>query len=327
MSKDVAERSWRLETRLVHVGSEPNAETGAVVPPISLATTFAQPSIGQLRGKSDPNSYGRGYDYSRSGNPSRGALERNVAAAEDGAVAAVAYSSGLAAIHAVVSLLDSGDEVVCIDDVYGGAQRLFRRVSQPSAGISFRFISMTDPGAVRTALSPRTKLVWVESPTNPNLLVCDIAAIAAIANEARVMLCVDNTFMSPYFQNPLKLGAHLVMHSATKYIGGHSDVVMGVVATSDPNLAARLRFLQSSIGSVPSPFDCYLALRGMKTLHIRMQAAGANAQAAAEMLEKHPLVRMHPSRRKLVKAQTCPLGIAVIAAVNQSCCNAGRCGK
>ena len=283
----------RLETNYVHVGSEPDSSTGSVATPIVLGTTFSQSSLGHPKGASDPNSHGKGYVYSRTGNPTRGALERALAAAERGKFG-VAFSSGLAAIHAVCSLLESGQDVICIDDVYGGTQRMFEQILAPQSNLTFQFVPMHDPAVVAKAIQPgKTKLVWIETPTNPNLIVVDISAIANAVHkiDQSIIVCVDNTFMSPFLQQPLNLAADIVVHSITKFIGGHSDVVMGCCVTNNDELAKRLRYVQFSIGSVPSPFDCYLALRGMKTLHLRMSASQDNAQQIAVLLSKHPQVR------------------------------------
>lgn len=264
------------------------------------------------------NSFGNGFEYSRTGNPTRGAFERQIAAVENGRFG-LAFASGMAATSAVIHLIKTGDHVVCIDDVYGGTQRkwlicswdlcseprtgrltslrsdavfagYFRRVVAPTAGVNFTFIDIADGAAVEAAITPETKMVWIETPTNPTLKLVDIASVAEVTKKHGVTLVVDNTFMSPYFQNPLDLGADIVVHSVTKYIGGHSDVVMGVVITNSEEVNTRLRFLQNGIGAVPSPFDCYMAMRGLKTLHLRMEAAARNAQAIAEFLEAHELV-------------------------------------
>ena len=286
-------------TIAIHAGQDPDAQTGAVCVPISLATTFAQASPGVTKG----------FEYSRTHNPTRGAYEVQVAALEK-AKHCCAFSSGMAATVAVVqALLRSGDHVVSIDDVYGGTQRYFRRICQPSMGLSFDFVDLDTE--LDAAIKPgRTKMIWCETPTNPTLKLSDIRAIAAVARRHSCHLVVDNTFMSPYFQNPLELGATLVTHSVTKYINGHSDVVGGVVCTSDDAIAEKLRFVQNSIGAVPSPFDCYLAMRGLKTLHVRMAQHARNAQAAAEFLQGHPAVEKvlypglpsHP-QHELAKAQ------------------------
>lgn len=276
-------------TTAIHAGQEPDAQTGAVAVPISLASTFAQSSPGVVNGRDQPNSFGRGWEYSRTGNPTRGAFERAIAACEHGRFA-VAYSSGMAAITAAVHLLKQGDHVLCIDDVYGGTQRYFRQTVKPTYGMDFDFVDMSDVATIKAAIRPQTKMLWIESPTNPTLKITDIAAVARVAKAHKLLLVVDNTFMSPYFQNPLDLGADVVLHSITKYINGHSDVVMGVVITNDEDINTKLRFVQNGIGAVPSPFDAYLALRGLKTLHVRMAAHAKNAQAVAEFLEAHPAV-------------------------------------
>lgn len=260
--------------------------TGAVVPPISLATTFRQLTPGVPTAVDDPNSFGAGYEYARTGNPTRGALERAVATAE-GAKYCVAYSSGSAATSAVIHCLEHKDHVLCVDDVYGGTQRYFRRIVQPKMGIAIDFVDMSQGNL---PFQDATKLVWLESPTNPTLKITDIRMVAQECKQRNCLLAVDNTFCSPYFQSPLALGADLVVHSVTKYIGGHSDVVMGLVCTNSEDLYTQLRFIQNGVGAVPSPFDCFLAHRGLKTLHVRMEAAGRNAQAIAMFLEEHKSV-------------------------------------
>ncbi|KAJ0403268.1 hypothetical protein P43SY_007572 [Pythium insidiosum] len=276
-------------TKAIHAGQDPDPYTGAVAVPISLASTFAQSSPGVVYGKDQANSFGKGWEYSRTGNPTRGAFERAIAACENGKFAA-AYSSGMAATTAVVHLLKQGDHVISIDDVYGGTQRYFRQTVNPTYGIDFDFVDMSEPTNIENFVRPNTKMVWIESPTNPTLKITDIAAVAAVAKKHNLLLVVDNTFMSPYFQNPLDLGADVVVHSITKYINGHSDVVMGVVITNSEDIYTKLKFVQNGIGAVPSPFDAYMALRGLKTLHVRMATHAKNAQAVAEFLEKHPNV-------------------------------------
>jgi len=260
--------------------------TGAVVVPISLATTFEQRTPGQATAVGDPNSFGMGYEYSRTGNPTRGAFERAVAAAEN-AKYCVAFSSGSAATSAVVHLLAHGEHILCVDDVYGGTQRYFRKIVSPQMGIDVDFHDFSEG----VPFQEKTKLVWLETPTNPTLKLTDIEMVAVKAKERNCLLAVDNTFCSPFFQTPLDLGADLVVHSVTKYIGGHSDVVLGVVCTNKVDLYNKLRFIQNGIGAVPSPFDCFLAHRGLKTLHIRMEAASRNAYAIALFLENHKAVR------------------------------------
>ena len=275
----------------MHVGSEADPVTGAVTVPISLATTFAQSSPGLATGASSLNSHGKGFEYGRTNNPTRAAYERALAAAEGGKHG-LAFASGMAATVTCTHMLSSGDHVVCIDDVYGGTQRYFRRIVVPTYGITFSFVDFTIPGALEAAVeaNPKTKLVWLETPTNPTLKVSDIDVAAGIAHAAGALLVVDNTFMSPYLQRPLALGADIVMNSCTKYIGGHSDVVGGALITNSDEINTKLRFLQNSLGGVPGPQDCYLALRGLKTLHIRMQRHCENALACATFLESHPAV-------------------------------------
>jgi len=268
-----------FETRAIHVGQEPDPVTGAVVTPISLATTFRQDEVGKHGG----------YEYARTGNPTRRALEECVASLE-GASRGLAFASGMAAEDTVLrGLLVPGDHVVIPDDAYGGTFRLVARVLA-ATGVEWSAVDLTDPAALRAALRPTTKLVWVETPTNPMLTVVDIVAIAATAHGHGAHLVVDNTFATPYLQTPLALGADVVVHSSTKYLGGHSDVVGGFVATNDDELADSFAFLQNAVGAVPSPFDCYLVLRGVKTLGVRMDRHCSNAAAIAEMLDGHPAV-------------------------------------
>ncbi|KAE8258609.1 hypothetical protein A4X13_0g1570 [Tilletia indica] len=274
-------------TRAIHIGSEPSAETGAVIPAISLSTTFVQDGVGGLRGE--------GYEYSRSGNPNRFSLERAVASLE-GASNGFAFSSGSAVTGTILSALPPQSHVVSVNDVYGGTYRYFTKVANVH-GVATTFVDLEgDDKAVAQrltdALTPQTKLVWIETPTNPTLRLIDIALIARTVKEhqpeARVV--VDNTFLSPYFQQPLNLGADIVVHSATKYIGGHSDIVLGLALTSDSAWIEKLKFLQNSLGAVPSPFDCWLALRSLKTLALRMRAHGEAALKVATFLESHSAV-------------------------------------
>ena len=312
--------SAHFATLAVHVGSEPDPRTGAVTVPISLATTFAQPTLGVLNGLDDANSHGKGYEYSRTGNPTRGAFERALAAVERGKHG-VAFASGLSATATLLHTLKTGDHVLCIDDVYGGTQRLFRQIVGPGAGVEFDFIDMSSPDSVADALTPATKMIWIETPTNPTLKVTDIrAVVSAIKSRGRddIWVVVDNTFMSPYLQNPLTLGANIVLHSVTKYIGGHSDVVMGAVVVNDDLIWQRLKYMQNAVGSVPSPFDCYLALRGLKTLHVRMDAAMRNAMALSLFLETHekvqavtyPGLKSHP-QHEICKSQASGFGAMI----------------
>lgn len=268
----------RFNSRTIHGGQQPDAAYGAVMPPVYLSSTFAQTAPGEHKG----------YEYSRSGNPTRHALEASLASIENG-TAGLAFSSGLAAMDAVLKLLSPGDEVLANRDLYGGSYRLFRRVYEP-LGIGFRFEDLGQPERLHRAISPRTRLIWIESPTNPMMNILDIAALAALARERGALLAVDNTFASPYLQQPLDLGADIVMHSATKYLGGHSDVVAGALIVRDPELGGRLAFIQNASGAVLGPMDCYLVLRGIKTLHVRMQRHCENGRAIAEYLAGHQAV-------------------------------------
>ena len=269
-----------LGTLAIHAGQSPDPSTGAVMPPIYATSTYAQSSPGVHQG----------FEYSRTHNPTRFAYERCVAGLEGGS-RGFAFASGLAATSTLLELLDSGDHVVAMDDLYGGSYRLFERVRRRSAGLDFSFVDMTDPARFEAAITPKTKLVWIETPTNPLLKIVDIAAIAAIAKKRGLLVAVDNTFASPALQRPLEHGADLVMHSATKYLNGHSDMVGGMLVVGDnAELAEQLAFLQNSVGAVQGPFDSFLALRGLKTLHLRMQAHCQNAQALAEWLQSHPAI-------------------------------------
>ncbi len=267
-----------FETLAIHAGQPPDRSTGAVVPAIHLSTTFAQAGVGNHQG----------FEYSRSGNPTRAALEACVAALE-GARHGSAFSSGLAAEDAVLRLLAPGDHVVVGDNVYGGTYRLLAQV-HAHAGIAFSSVRLDDPAAVGAAWRPETKMLWIETPSNPILRIADISALGDVAHAHGGMLVVDNTFATPYLQRPLALGADVVVHSTTKYLGGHSDVVGGFVATSDDVIASRISTLQNSVGAVPSPFDCYLLLRGVKTLAVRMDRHCANAARVADALGAHPAV-------------------------------------
>ena len=270
--------NWGFETRAVHGGQEPDEATGAITVPIHLATTFVQSAPGQHRG----------YEYSRTSNPTRAALERSLAGLE-GARHGFAFASGMAAEDALVGLLHPGDHVVLGLDAYGGTFRLIARI-YGERGITWSAVDLTDTEALAASLRPETRQVWVETPTNPMLTVVDIAAVAGAAHSAGASLVVDNTFATPYLQNPLALGADAVVHSSTKYLGGHSDVVGGFIATDDTELAERLAFVQNAAGAVPSPFDCYLLLRGIKTLGVRMDRHCDNARAVADYLVGHPAV-------------------------------------
>jgi cystathionine gamma-synthase len=265
-------------TRAVHGAGAPDPVTGAVVPAVSLASTFAQEAVGKPRA----------FEYSRSGNPTRAALEAHLAALE-GASNGFAFASGLAAEDALLRLLSPGDHVLLPDDAYGGTIRLARQVHAP-AGLLVDTVDLTDLDAVAAAWRPETRLVWVETPSNPWLRIVDIAAVSALAHERGARVVVDNTFATPALQQPLTLGADVVVHSTTKYLGGHSDVVGGFAATDDDELAERIGFLQNATGAVPGPLDCYLVHRGAKTLHLRMARHSASALAVAEMLADHPAV-------------------------------------
>lgn len=270
---------YGFATRAIHAGQDPDPATGAVIVPIYQTSTFAQEAVGVHKG----------YDYARSGNPTRSALETALAALEGGAHG-LCFASGLAAETTIaLALLKAGDHVLCGDDVYGGTYRLFKRVLEDK-GISTSFVDTRDPARVAAALRPETRLIWLETPTNPLLKLADIAAVSAVGRERGVLTVVDNTFASPACQRPLELGADLVLHSTTKYLGGHSDVVGGALITSDDELAARLRFVQNAAGATPGPFDCWLVLRGIKTLQLRMRQHGENALAVARFLQQHPAV-------------------------------------
>ena len=267
-----------FETRAIHVGQEPDPATGAVIVPIYQTATYAQEDVGVTKG----------YDYSRTANPTRAALEQCLASLEGGEYG-LAFASGMGAITALMLLLKSGEHVVVCDDAYGGTYRLFRRVLE-SYGLEFTFVDMTDLAATERAIRPNTKMLWVETPTNPLLKVVDIAALAALGKTQNALTVVDNTFASPYLQQPLALGADVVVHSTTKYVGGHSDVVGGAVITSNAQVFERLKFLQNAAGAVPGPFDCWLTLRGAKTLALRMERHSENALRVAQFLEAHPRV-------------------------------------
>ena len=284
-----------FETRAIHAGQAPDPHTGAIVPPISLATTFAQEAVGKHKG----------YEYSRSGNPTRGAMEACIASLE-GTTAAngLAFASGLAAEDAVLRTLDPGDHVIIPNDAYGGTFRLVARVHEPQ-GLAWTACDLRDLDAIRDAWRDETRLVWIETPTNPMLSVVDIAAVAALAHQRDARVIVDNTFATPYLQQPLGLGADASLHSSTKYLGGHSDVVGGFVAVRDAEFADELRFLQNAMGAVPSPFDCYLVLRGVKTLAVRMRAHCENARAVADLLRAHDAVDtvLYPSDSEIAAKQ------------------------
>lgn len=267
-------------TRAIHAGQEPDPTTGAIMVPIYATSTYVQQSPGVHKG----------YEYSRSQNPTRMALEACIADLENGE-AGFAFASGLAAMGTVLELLDSGSHVIAMDDLYGGSYRLFENVRKRSAGLEFSFVDLSDPSALEAAIQPNTRMVWVESPTNPMLRLVDLQAIAALAKKHKLIAVADNTFASPYVQKPLDHGFDIVIHSMTKYLNGHSDMVGGVAVVREGSpQRQQLAYLQNAIGSVAGPFDSFLALRGLKTLHLRMERHCANALAIAQWLEAHPKI-------------------------------------
>lgn len=266
----------KLATKFIHAGAEPDPSTGAIMTPIYQTSTYVQSAPGKHKG----------YEYARSQNPTRKALEDAYASIEN-AKFALAFGSGVAATDSVMKLLNPGDEVIAANDMYGGTYRLFTKVWE-RYGIRFTYVDTTSIENVKAAVSSNTKLIWVETPTNPLMNITDIAAMAAIAKQAKTLLCVDNTFASPYLQNPIDLGADIVMHSATKYLSGHSDVIQGALMMNDPELREKLYFIQKSCGAVPGPMDCFLILRGIKTLHVRMKQHCENGEKIANWLRKHP---------------------------------------
>ncbi len=268
----------KLATKIIHAGAEPDPSTGAIMTPIYQTSTYVQAAPGQHKG----------YEYARSQNPTRKALEDALAIIENGKYG-LAFSSGVAATDAVIKLLSPGDEVIAANDMYGGTYRLFTKVLE-KFGIKFIYVDTSKVSNVADAITNHTKLIWVETPTNPLMNISDIAAIALVAKKAGALLCVDNTFASPYLQNPLNDGADIVMHSATKYLGGHSDVIQGALIMNDSSLRDQLYFIQKSCGAVPGPMDCFLVLRGIKTLHVRMQRHCENGAAIAHYLRSHPKV-------------------------------------
>lgn len=268
----------KLGTKLIHAGVAPDPSTGAIMTPIFQTSTYVQSAPGVHKG----------YEYARTQNPTRDALQNALAAIENG-THGISFGSGLAATDGVMKLLNPGDEVIATNDLYGGTYRIFTKVFE-RYDIKFTFIDMADAQNIEAHVTPQTKMIWLETPTNPLLRIIDIAACAQIARKSEIMLCVDNTFASPYLQNPLDLGADIVLHSATKYLGGHSDVVHGVVIVKNEDLAQRLYFIQNSCGAVPGPQDCFLVLRGIKTLHVRMQRHCENGVVVANFLRNHPKV-------------------------------------
>lgn len=268
----------KLATKIIHAGAEPDPSTGAIMTPIYQTSTYVQEAPG----------VNKGYEYARSQNPTRKALEDAYAIIEN-ARYGLAFSSGVAATDSVIKLLNPGDEVIAASDMYGGSYRLFTKVWE-RYNIKFIFVDTTNPANVQAAVTTNTKLIWLETPTNPLMNITDIETIAVIAKSANALLCVDNTFASPYLQNPIDLGADIVMHSATKYLGGHSDVIQGCLMMNDAALKEKLYFIQKSCGAVPGPMDCFLVLRGIKTLHVRMRQHCENGEKIAHWLRKHPKV-------------------------------------
>ena len=274
----IENKSVGLATKFIHAGAEPDPSTGAIMTPIYQTSTYVQSAPG----------HHKGYEYARSQNPTRKALEEAFAAIENGQYG-LAFSSGVAATDAVIKLLNPGDEVIAAKDMYGGTYRLFTKVFE-KFGIKFIYVDTTDATNIKAAVTASTKLIWIETPTNPLMNITDLAAVSDIAKAAGALLCVDNTFASPYLQNPLDFGADIVMHSATKYLGGHSDVIQGCLVINDKDLREKLYFLQKSCGAVPGPMDCFLVLRGIKTLHVRMKQHCENGIVIANYLRSHPKV-------------------------------------
>jgi len=278
LNSSLGDRGMKLATKLIHAGATPDPSTGAIMTPIYQTSTYVQEAPGVHKG----------FEYARSQNPTRKALEEAFAIIENGKFG-LAFSSGVAATDSVIKLLNPGDEVICASDMYGGSYRLFTKVWE-RYGIKFIYVDTTDAANVKAAVTANTKLVWLETPTNPLMNISDIEAIAAISKQAGALLCVDNTFASPYLQNPLDLGADIVMHSVTKYLGGHSDVIQGCLMMNDADLREKLYFIQKSCGAVPGPMDCFLVLRGIKTLGVRMKAHCENGKIIANWLRNHPKV-------------------------------------
>ncbi len=268
----------KFATKVIHAGVEPDPSTGAIMTPIFQTSTYVQESPGVHKG----------FEYARTQNPTRSALEANLAALEN-AQYAYSFGSGLAAIDAILKTMSPGDELISTNDLYGGTYRLFVRVYE-KFGLKFKFVNMTDLAELEAAISPATRMIWIETPTNPMLNIVDIEGVCKMAKAKGIQTCVDNTFASPYLQNPIDLGADMVMHSATKYLGGHSDVVHGCVITNDKAIADQIKFIQNASGAVPGPQDCFLLLRGIKTLHLRVQRACDNARVIAEWLKTQPAV-------------------------------------
>jgi cystathionine gamma-lyase len=271
-------KNYKFGTKAIHAGAEPDPTTGAIMTPIYQTSTYVQESPGK----------NKGYGYARGKNPTREALQKNIAALENGKHC-ICFSSGMGATDAVIKMLRPGDEVITGDDLYGGSYRMFTKIFEPY-GIKFHFIDLTDANNISKYINGNTKLIWTETPTNPTMKIVDIAACAAIAKKHNLLLAVDNTFASPYLQNPLALGADIVMHSVTKYLGGHSDVVMGALVVNDDKLHEQLYFILNSCGANPGPMDSFLVMRGIKTLHIRMERHCYNGKKVAEYLKTHPKI-------------------------------------
>ena len=288
----------KIGTKVIHAGVKPDPSTGAIMTPIFQTSTYVQAAPGDHQG----------YEYARTQNPTRDVLQKNLAALENGRFG-ICYSSGLAALDAILKTLSSGDEIICTNDLYGGSYRLINKVYGPF-GIKAHYIDMSDPSNIEAYITKKTKYICIETPTNPMLNIIDIKAVCAVAKKHKVKVVVDNTFASPYLQKPLDLGADIIWHSCTKYLGGHSDVVMGAVITKSKPLADKFAFIQNASGAVPGPQDCFLMLRGIKTLHVRMDRACANAKKVAEFLDKHkkvskvyyPGFKTHPNH-KVAKKQ------------------------
>jgi len=300
----------RFDSKVVHAGQSPEPVTGAVMPPVFLSSTYIQESPGVHKG----------FEYTRSHNPTRYALERCIARlegselteADDASYGGFAFASGMAAIGSLLELLDTGDHVIAMDDLYGGTHRLFSKVRERSAGLHFSHVDLSDPNKLTDSIQENTKLIWIESPTNPTLKLVDLQAVSAIAKDRGILLACDNTFATPAIQRPLEYGFDVVMHSGTKYIGGHSDVVCGVLVTAQKELAERIRFIQNAVGSILGPFDSYLALRGIKTLGLRMRRHCESALKIATWLEQHdaierviyPGLASHPQHDVAIKQMT-----------------------
>ena len=290
----------KFATKAIHLGQDSDKSTGAVTVPIFQTSTYARDDVGKTKG----------YEYSRTGNPTRTALETIIAGLENGSHG-LAFASGMSAVDSVVRLLSKGDHVVVSDDVYGGTYRLFTKVME-RFGLGFSFVDTSDLEVLEGAIQPSTRMLWIESPSNPLLKLTDIRSASKMARGRGILTVVDNTFMSPYFQRPLELGCDIVVHSTTKYLGGHSDVIGGALVASDPEISERLKFIQNSVGAIPGPFDCWLVLRGVKTLAVRMERHNANAQAVAEFLEAHhgverviyPGLKSHPQHELAQRQMT-----------------------